>query len=257
MKTIAFYNQKGGVGKTSLAVNYAYLCARAGQRTLLWDLDPQASATYIMRVNEKLAPKTKDILAKSFELEDLAVRSNFENLHVVPAATRLRLLSEKIFESSKSSEVIERATRSARSTFDIVVIDSPPSLNALSDSVLGAIDLLCIPLQPSALSIHSLDSLTTHLGDDSLLSRSVAIYNMVDMRRITHRRAVEEREASKKIKLLEVSIPYSADMEKMATDRNPFFVLQSRSKVGPALESMYQELTKLLYLSTKQGKSSK
>ncbi len=255
LKTIAFYNQKGGVGKTTLAVNFAYLGARNGFRTLLWDLDPQASATFIMRVDEKLAPKAKDILGKNVELEDLAVRSNFTNLHVVPASIRLRLLSERIFENSKPSSVIERATKSARSTFDLIVVDAPPSLNALSDSLLGAIDLLCIPLQPSALSAHSLEALVTHLKSASLLNRSIAIYNMVDMRRISHRQAVQNREAAKCLQLLDVVLPYSADMERMATERNPFFELHSRSNVGKALEEMYSSLSEALFNPSKAPKA--
>lgn len=239
MKTIAFYNQKGGVGKTSLAVNYAYLSARKGLRTLLWDLDPQASATFIMRVDEKLAPKTKHILDKKVELEELAVRSNFSNLLVVPASAQIRLLSEKIFERGHPTNVIERATKSAQSTFDVLVIDSPPSLNALSDSLLNAIDVLCIPLQPSALSTHSLETLALHLKSIALLDRSVAIYNMVDMRRAAHKKAVANHEASTEVKLLDTYLPYSADIEKMATERNPYFELNSRSNVGSALEAMY------------------
>ncbi len=242
MKTIAFYNQKGGVGKTSLAVNYAYLSARSGNRTLLWDLDPQASATFILRVDNKLAPRTKALLNKKVDLEELAVRSNFPNLLVVPASVQLRLLSERIFDSDKATGAIERAARSARSAFDTLVIDAPPSLNSLSDSVLGAVDLLCIPLQPGALALHSLETLAEHLGQLSLAQKSLAVYNMVDMRRVAHRNATASHQRISKIQLMETFLPYSADVEKMATERNPIFELSPRSKVLASFEALFGEI---------------
>ncbi len=250
MKTIAFYNQKGGVGKTSLAVNFAYLSARAGNRTLLWDLDPQASATYILRVDNKLAPRTKALLNKKVELEELAVRSNFANLLVVPASVQLRLLSEKIFGDDKGSGAIERAARSAKGAFDTIVIDAPPSLNSLSDSVLAAIDLVCIPLQPSALAIHSLEALAEHLEHLSLAQKSLAVYNMVDMRRIAHRSAIGASKSISRIPLLETFLPYSADVERMATERTPIFELSTRSKVLPAFEALYDAISARLTKKT-------
>ena len=243
------------MGKTSLAVNYAYLCAKAGNRTLLWDLDPQASATYIMRVDDKLAPNSKTLLNKKVELEELAVRSNFDSLLVVPASYQLRLLSEQIFDNSKGPNAIERAAKSARVAFDTVVIDAPPSLNSLSDSVLGAIDLLCIPLQPSALAHHSLESLAHHLDQINLIGKTLGIYNMVDMRRAGHKAAIKAIGNFGKISMLDAYIPYSADVERMALERNPIFELSVRSRSVTAFEELYRAIgEKLSGKAPKPGK---
>ena len=242
MRTVAFFNQKGGVGKTSLAVNYAYHASKAGRRTLLWDLDPQASATYIMRVDDKLAPRARRLLDKKIDLEDLAVRSNFEGLLVVPASNHLRLLAEKIFVEGSSDKVINRAAQSARASFDVLVIDAPPSLNSLSDAVLSAIDLLCVPIQPSPLAMHSLENLLEHLRDLKLAERTVAAYNMVDMRRVAHRAAVNGPKKAGGIEILSAHVPYSADVEKMAVERNPVYELSARTRILPAIEALFDEL---------------
>ncbi|MDA8396881.1 MAG: AAA family ATPase [Actinomycetota bacterium] len=242
MRTVAFFNQKGGVGKTSLAVNYAYHASRAGRRTLLWDLDPQASATYIMRVDDKLAPRAKRLLDKKIDLEDLAVRSNFEGLMVVPASNHLRLLAEKIFVEGTSDKVINRAAQSAKGSFDLLVIDAPPSLNSLSDAVLSAIDLLCVPIQPSPLAMHSLENLLEHLRELKLAERTVAVYNMVDMRRLAHRAAVNGPRTTGGVEILSAYVPYSADMEKMALERNPIYELAARTHILPAMDILFDEL---------------
>ena len=242
MRTLAFFNQKGGVGKTSLAVNYAHHASKAGRRTLLWDLDPQASATYIMRVDDAFAPRAKRLLDKKIDLEDLAVRSNFEGLLVVPASNHLRLLAEKIFVEGTSDKVINRAAQSARASFDLLVIDAPPTLNSLSDAVLSAIDLLCVPIQPSPLAMHSLENLLEHLRELKLADRTVAVYNMVDMRRVAHRAAVGGPKQSGGVEILSAYVPYSADMEKMALEWNPIYELSARTHIVPAMEMLFDEL---------------
>ncbi|CAG4924066.1 unnamed protein product, partial [Acidithrix sp. C25] len=255
VKTIAFYNQKGGVGKTSLAINYAYLASRSGLRTLLWDLDPQASATYVLRVNETLAPRAKALLDKNVSLEDLAIRTNYQSLFIVPASNAQRLLSEKIFDSNSGKNTISRATSSAKGSFDLVVIDSPPSLNSLSDSMLAAIDLLVIPLQPSPLATHSLEALSLHLEKIKMIDRSFTVYNMVDIRRNAHRDAISNHEKLSNIQLLSSYIPYAAEMEKMAIERAPIFEMNGPHRLAIAIESLYFEIqSKLEKIKTRPNK---
>src|ERR1700761_8624631 len=85
MRIVAVSNIKGGVGKTTTAVNLAYLCAAAGRRTLLWDLDPQGAATYTLRCEPHENASAKKLLSGKRELPELIVQSGFERLDVLPA----------------------------------------------------------------------------------------------------------------------------------------------------------------------------
>ena len=87
MKIIAVTNIKGGVGKTTTAVNLAFLCAAGGRSTLLWDLDPQGAATYMLRCEPNEYPSAKKLVSGKRELPELLVPSGLDGLDVLPAGT--------------------------------------------------------------------------------------------------------------------------------------------------------------------------
>ncbi|MDA8025888.1 MAG: AAA family ATPase [Actinomycetota bacterium] len=247
MKTVMFYNQKGGVGKTSIAVNFAYLAASEGFRTLLWDLDPQASATFILRGDDNDAPKASKIVSEEYSLDELAIGSNYPNLFLLASSLKMRLFAEKLAESKNPRRRLSRILDSTKDEFDLTVIDAPPNLTDLSETVISAIDMVVVPLQPSPLAIRSSQVMIEHLESIGLSDKCVALYNMVDQRRIGHRLAITNEEPVGRIPKLRSYIPYSADIEKMAISREPLPVISLTSKSSVAMKGLYNEISNLIY----------
>ncbi len=162
MRTIAIINQKGGVGKTTTAVNLSAALAASGQRVGLIDLDPQAHASLHLGLGpERDIPNVYDVLTGSKTLTEVW-QSAEPNLHV--AASHIDLAAAEVeLAGVVGRELILRdalaASRSEGPEFDFVLIDCPPSLGILTINALSAIDDVFLPLQPHFLALHGLSKL--------------------------------------------------------------------------------------------------
>ena len=108
MKIIATYNIKGGVGKTSTAVNLAYIAAQNNYRTLVWDLDPQGASSYYFRVKPKVKGGGKGLIAGKHELEELIKATDFENLDLLPADFSFRNLDLVLDARKKPAQRLKK-----------------------------------------------------------------------------------------------------------------------------------------------------
>ena len=159
MRSIAMINQKGGVGKTTSAVNISAALAATGQSVCLIDLDPQAHATlHVGASPERDEISIYDVLTGDASLADACRRLN-EHLWIVPseldlAAAEVELAGEVGRELILRDRLVEVAER-----FDYVIIDCPPSLGILTLNALAAVDEVFLPLQPHFLALHGLSKL--------------------------------------------------------------------------------------------------
>ncbi|MEM6331611.1 MAG: ParA family protein [Planctomycetota bacterium] len=164
MRSLAIINQKGGVGKTTTAVNLAAGLARGGARVGLIDLDPQAHASIHLGVDPKRpVATTYDLLAGDASMAE-AWQPAGENLVVAPAHIDLAA-SEVELAGVVGREVILRDKLAvAATTLDYVLIDCPPSLGVLTLNALTAVDDVFLPLQPHFLALHGLSKLMQTVG---------------------------------------------------------------------------------------------
>ena len=117
MKTIASYNLKGGVGKTTAAVNLSYLSARAGHRTLLWDLDPQGAATYLMRVRPRVKGGSPKLVRGSRPMMDAVKATDYDGLDLLPADFTYRHMDIDLTGRPNPQRTLRRLShRSQRTT---------------------------------------------------------------------------------------------------------------------------------------------
>ena len=232
MKVIAAYNIKGGVGKTATAVNIAYLAARDGYRVLLWDLDPQAAASFLFRVRPKVKGGGKALIAGKRPVDEAIKATDFDNLDLLPADFTYRHLDLHLDGERKSATRLRSLLTPLRREYDLVVLDCPPSISLLSENVLHAADLLLVPLIPTTLSVRTLDQLTDFIADfDRRRPKILAFFSMLDRRKRLHREIAEELPA-KRDDVAAVAIPALSAIEQMSVHRAPVTATAPRSQAA-------------------------
>ena len=123
MEIIAISNIKGGVGKTTTAVNLAYLSAAAGWRTLIWDLDPQGGTTYLLGNDAVLSASAKDLVRDRIEPSELIVETPYERLDLLPGDMSLRRMDVHLSERKHPTERLLKMSRSLRGRYSALFID--------------------------------------------------------------------------------------------------------------------------------------
>ena len=241
MRVIAAYNIKGGVGKTATAVNIAYLAARDGYRVLLWDLDPQAAASFLFRVRPKVKGGGKALIAGKRPVDDAIKATDFDNLDLLPADFTYRHLDLHLDDERKSATRLRSLLLPLRREYDLVVLDCPPSISLLSENVLHAADLLLVPLIPTTLSVRTLDQLTDFIaGFDRRRPKILAFFSMLDRRKRLHREIAEELPA-KRDDVAAVAIPALSAIELMSVHRAPVTATAPRSLAARYYNELWRE----------------
>jgi chromosome partitioning protein len=168
-RTIAFANQKGGVGKTTSAVNTAAALGQLGYDTLLVDLDPQGSATGGVGVAKKdLRRSVRDLLVGSCLAEDAILKTGFERLDLIPANITLAGAEFDLLDGEGAEGNLSRALSRVRGKYDYIIIDCPPSLGMLTINALMACDCVVIPVQ---CEYYALEGLTQLIATIARLKR--------------------------------------------------------------------------------------
>jgi chromosome partitioning protein len=165
VKVYATYNIKGGVGKTSTAVNLAHLAARNGLRVLIWDLDPQAAATFLFRVRPKVKGGGKALVRGTRSLDDAIKATDFDRLDLLPADFSYRYMDLQLDGMRRPTHRIRQLLQPLSDEYDVVFLDCPPSISLLSENVLHAVDTLLVPMIPATLSVRTFDQLVDFIGD--------------------------------------------------------------------------------------------
>ena len=242
MRIIGVYNIKGGVGKTATAVNLAYLSAREGYKTLVWDLDPQAAATYYFRVKPKIKGGSKKMLKGKRDLDDLIKGSDFENLDLLPADFSYRNMDLMLDEASKPAKQLLKLLRPLSQEYDRIFLDCPPSISLVSENIFRAADALLIPTIPTTLSLRTYEQLLEFLEGHKVTSvKLMPFFSMVDRRKRMHLDMLETL-PTRYPELLKAYIPYASDVERMGIYRSPVGSYALNSIAGQAYQQLWDEV---------------
>ena len=242
MKIIAVTNIKGGVGKTTTAVNLAFLSAAAGEATLLWDLDPQGAATYILRCEANEGASAKKLVAGKRELPELLVPSAYDKLHVLPSDFSYRNFDVHLSGRKRPTERLLKMSRSLRDVYAALFLDCPPGISLLSENVLRAADAVVVPLLPTPLSVRMLAQLRDFIAGNGWTDLVLLpFFSMVDRRKSLHHDVIASSRAQFP-ELLTTEIPYSSEIERMSLRREPLAAYSPRSAVGQIYSLLWREI---------------
>jgi cellulose biosynthesis protein BcsQ len=242
MKIVAVTNIKGGVGKTTTAVNLAFLSAAGGQATLLWDLDPQGAATWLLRCEPNEQVSAKKLVTGKRELPELVVPSEYDKLDVLPSDLSYRNFDVHLSRRKHPTERLLRMSRSLRSQYAALLLDCPPGISLLSENVLRAADAVVVPLLPTPLSVRMLVQLRDFIVASGWTGLTLLpFFSMVDRRKALHSQVIQSaREQFPE--LLATEVPYSSEIERMSLRRAPIAAYAPRSMGGQVYAALWAEI---------------
>lgn len=157
---ISITNQKGGVGKTTTAVNLAYYLAKAGKKTLLLDFDPQGNATSGLNIKkDNLVNTSAQLIVRECSLKDATIPTKYKNLFLVPALSTLADAEVKLAKEDRRFSRLRDAIAADEQNFEYVIIDNPPSLSLLTVNGLIASRYVLLPVQTEFYALEGLGQL--------------------------------------------------------------------------------------------------
>ena len=245
-QTIAIATHKGGTGKTVTAMALGAAFARAGQRCLLVDLDPQGHSTLGLGMEiEDTTPTLRDFFHEPpLPLSRVIRETHITGLHIVPSNIRLARVAQALYMRPKREEILKRGLHPLRDQYAFIVLDCPPSLGALTEAAIAAADLIVIPCQMEARAADGLVDLLEVIGlikgeefDDwrILLTR-------VDSRKTTTNQAVMASLAPWASRIFKTTIPQAEALNQAQIARTDIYSFEAKSRGALAYAACAKEI---------------
>ncbi|WP_086931002.1 ParA family protein [Agarilytica rhodophyticola] len=245
MITIALYNLKGGVGKTTTSVNMAFLAAQAKRNTVLWDCDPQAAASWFLGADGQQKKAIK-LFNKGAPIGSLEVKSPYSRLTLIPADLSLRNVEAEFEGKQRARKFFSKIVEPLSENTSILIFDCPPTLSPSTEYILASVDLVLVPIIPSPMSVRAATQVVDFFAKKkSAPEKIVGFFNMVDLRRKLHN---ETLSTAKKLPLqmLKTFIPMDSAAEAMSHRREPLVSYSSNGRAAHAYRRMWKEIIRIV-----------
>ncbi len=248
--TIAFANQKGGVGKTTSCVNVASCAAEKGLRVLLVDSDPQGNSTSGVGVGKRSIEKTTyDVLIDGADPADCVVKTGFKNLSLLPSTLGLAGAEFELFDAEKRERRMRTFLEKCGDDYDLAVIDCPPSLSLLTVNALTAADSVVIPMQCEYYALEGIADLVRSIkmcnrGLNPELGIEGIVMTMYDGRTKLSDQVVTEVRRFFGKKVYKTMIPRNVRLSEAPSHRQPAIAYDKESKGSRAYLHLASEMLK-------------
>ncbi len=247
-KIISFANQKGGVGKTTSAINVAASLGYIGKKTLLIDLDPQGNSTSGVGITKKGLKKTiYDVLTDGTDIHEAIIATKFDNLSVIPSTIALAGAELELIEIENSEYRMRDALNLIRDDFDYIIIDCPPSLGMLTVNALSGSDGVVIPMQCEFYALEGLSQLMNTVSRirshyNEKLSVTGILITMYNARLLLSLQVINEMEKHYSDKLFSTMITRSVRLSEAPGFGRPICYHDPKGKAAQEYMAIAKEL---------------
>lgn len=248
MGTVAVYNSKGGIGKTTFAINLAWESCRAGNRTLLWDVDGQGDSSWIMTVAAMIPPvDTSAFMHGTVDLHDRIRPTAIGGLDIL-AADPTQHRTDNFFSFFARQQRLHRLFATLAKTYDVVILDCPPGFGDTSKQVLMFVDLVVVPVAPAPLALRGLDRVRNFMMKNrGTHAPLLPVFSMVDKRRKLHKAGMAEHPDW-------AMVPMAVEIEQMTIHKLPIGAYAPNSPAVMAFATVWrgveQKLRKMWLIKT-------
>lgn len=259
MKTIAICNQKGGVGKTTTAVNLSVYLALERKRILLIDADPQANATSGIGIDKQtVSSGLYDLIMQDIEYINLINNTSVDNLWIIPSSVHLAGAEVELVSAEDREQRLKRIVGRVEASFDYIVIDCPPSLGVLTVNALTAADGVVVPMQCEYYALEGI----SHLIDTFRLIKSTVnphleligiLMTMADVRTNLTNQVIQEAREFFKEKVFETVVPRSVRLSEAPSFGKPIALYDADSIGARKYRELALELLARLQTSSQVG----
>ncbi|HOZ55340.1 MAG TPA: AAA family ATPase [Clostridia bacterium] len=249
-KVISIANQKGGVGKTTTAVNLSAILAKKGKKVLLIDADPQGNATSGVGVDKSVQMSVYDVLVDEVEIENTVQKTVMDNLDLCPSNINLAGAEVQLVAVKGREKRLKNKIDIIREKYDYVIIDCPPSLGIITLNAFTASDSVLIPVQCEYYALEGLGQLINtinlvkkHLNKELLVEG--ALLTMYDARTNLSNQVVKEVKKYFENKVYKTVIPRNVKLSEAPSYGMPICMYDTRSKGSRCYEKFVKEFIKI------------
>ena len=249
-KTVAIFNQKGGVGKTTTCVNMAAALGAKGEKTLLIDIDPQGNTTSGVGIDKsEVQYSTYDMLVDDISARAIMIETEFKNLFLLPSSINLAGAELEMAEIENRNSALKKAIAGLVVEFDYIIIDCPPSLGILSINALVAADTLIVPLQCEYYALEGLSQLVSTVRTikqhyNKHLELEGVLFTMYDSRLKLTQQVIDEVNKYFPNKAYKTMIPRSVKIAEAPSFGEPVIYYEKYSKASFAYKKFVDEFIK-------------